>query len=139
MRIAEVDVEMRTREPRFNDFMGSPEPGFYEFQHDPEPCKVRVTLLCGVAEAQALLRMIGQDINAPTRAPAPKDRQLPEQAEPEVVRCEPVEQKALVPGFEELERDWPAGPEGRPSGCTGPAVPKPPLGKIKALPPRRKK
>lgn len=57
-------------------------------------------------------------------------RQLPEQGEPEVVACVVEQPKALVSGFEELERSWPAGPEGRPSGYTGPAVPKPPLGKL---------
>lgn len=130
MRLAEVDVETRTREPRFTDYFGSRDPEFCGFQPPDPTCKVRLIILCSPAEAQAFLNMLGSDINPPTRAAAPKDRQLPEQGEPEVVACVVEQPKALVPGFEELERNWPAGPEGRPSGCTGPAVPKPPLGKL---------
>jgi hypothetical protein len=45
----------------------------------------------------ALFQMRGQDINPPTRAAAPKDRQLPEQGEPEVVACVVEQPKALPP------------------------------------------
>jgi hypothetical protein len=96
VRLAEVDVEIRTREPRFTDYFGESGPDLRGFQ-PPDPCKVRLTILCSPAEAQAFLNMLGQDINPPTRAAAPKGRQLPEQGEPEVVACVVEQPKALPP------------------------------------------
>lgn len=43
---------------------------------------------------EAVRQQMGVDASAALRD---QDRQLPEQAEPEMVRCEPVEQKALPP------------------------------------------
>lgn len=91
MRLVEVDAEI-------------PRPGAYSYcstrpiGEAPDPaCKVRLIILCSPAEAQAFLNMLGSDINPPTRAAAPKDRQLPEQGEPEVVACVVEQPKALPP------------------------------------------
>jgi hypothetical protein len=85
VRLVEVDAEI-------------PRPGTRPIGEAPDPaCKVRLTILCSPAEAQAFLNMLGSDINPPTRAAAPKDRQLPEQGEPEVVACVVEQPKALPP------------------------------------------
>lgn len=82
MRLIEVDAEI----PRRNAYSYVSARPMGEMP--PEPCRVRLTVLCTPNEAAALLNLLGNDINQPTQAPAPKDRQLPEQGEPEMVRCE---------------------------------------------------
>jgi len=76
--------------------MGEARP-FGEEYPDSEPCEVILKIRGTVAECMTLFQMRGQDINPPTRAAAPKDRQPPEQGEPEVVACVVEQPKALPP------------------------------------------
>jgi hypothetical protein len=95
VRVSEAEIRI-TEKQRHPFYMGEARPLGEEYT-DPEPCEVILKIRGTVAECMTLFQMRGQDINPPTRAAAPKDRQLPEQGEPEVVACVVEQPKALPP------------------------------------------
>lgn len=95
MRVSEAEIRITEKQQR-PFYMGEARP-LGEECPDPEPCEVILKIRGTVAECMTLFQMRGQDINPPTRAAAPKDQQLPEQGEPEVVACVVEQPKALPP------------------------------------------